>query len=157
MATSPRYDQTALHRARRMRQPGPRQAASSPASASTVAHDLHLRRTDHTVTLQRGELRQQGFWLFPEHGGAGSDACGGADPGGGLSVGELQYPHQELGHGGRAVLPRQICRGVGDQPVINQREFVADGFEALPHRHLLIGFEAIKSAGFHGVDHIGKC
>jgi hypothetical protein len=37
VATSPRYDQTALHRARRMRQPGPRQAASSPASTSTVA------------------------------------------------------------------------------------------------------------------------
>jgi hypothetical protein len=67
--------------------------------------------------------------------------------------GELQYPHQELGHGGRAVLPRQIGGvGVGDQQVINQRKFVADAFEALPHRHLLIGFQAVKSASFGAAD-----
>jgi hypothetical protein len=71
--------------------------------------------------------------------------------------GELQYPYQELGHGGRAVLPRQISGvGSGDQPVINQREFVADAFEALPHRDLLVRFEVIKPAGFDGADHIGE-
>jgi hypothetical protein len=30
--------------------------------------------------------------------------------------------------------------GVGDQPVVDQGEFVAEAFEALPHRHLLIRF-----------------
>jgi hypothetical protein len=41
-------------------------------------HHLYLCRTDHTVTLQRGELWQLGFQLFAEHGGAGSDRGGGA-------------------------------------------------------------------------------
>jgi hypothetical protein len=56
------------------------------------------------------------------------------------------------------MVAEQYCRGriggvgVGDQPVINQREFVAEAFEALPHRHLLIGVQAVKSAGFDGVD-----
>jgi hypothetical protein len=54
-------------------------------------------------------------------------------------VGQLQDPYQELGHGRRAVFPRHICGvGVGDQPVIDQGEFVAEAFEALPHRDLLI-------------------
>jgi hypothetical protein len=76
-----------------------------------------------------------------------------ADSGGGFTVGELQHPHQKLGHGRRAVLPRQIG-GVssGDQPVINQRKPVAEAFEALPYRDLLVSFQVIKSAGFGGVD-----
>jgi hypothetical protein len=120
-------------------------------------HNLHLHRTHHTATLQRRQDRQQGFQPFAEHGAAGSDRRCGPDPGGGFPVGELQYPYQELGHGGRAVLPRQISGvGSGDQPVINQREFVADAFEALPHRDLLVRFEVIKPAGFDGADHIGE-
>jgi hypothetical protein len=72
-------------------------------------------------------------------------------------VGELQHPYQELGHGGRAVLPRQISGvGVGDQPVVDQGEFVAEAFEALPHRDLLIGVQLVKSAGFGGADEVGE-
>jgi hypothetical protein len=93
-----------------------------------------------------------------EHGGAGSDRRGGADPGGGLALGELQDPHQEWGHGGRAVFPRQIRGvGVGDQPVVDRGEFVADAFEALPHHHLLVRFEMVKPAGFDGADQVGEC
>jgi hypothetical protein len=36
-------------------------------------------------------------------------------------------------------------------------EFVADGFEALPHRDLLIGVQLVKSAGFGGADEVGEC
>ena len=54
-------------------------------------------------------------------------------------MGELQRPHQELGHGGGTVVPGQICgfRG-GDQTMVNQRQPIPDAFEALPHRHLLL-------------------
>ena len=45
---------------------------------------------------------------------------------------------------------------VGDQPVINQRQFVAEAFEALPQRHLLIGLKVIKPAGFDGCDQFGE-
>jgi hypothetical protein len=75
------------------------------------------------------------------HGGAGPERRCGADSGSSLTMGELQHPYQELGHGGRAVFPRQISSiGVGDQSVVDQGEFVAEAFEALPHRHLLIRF-----------------
>jgi hypothetical protein len=71
-------------------------------------------------------------------------------------VAELQDPYQELGHGRGAVLPRQISRiGSSDQLVVDQREFVSDAFEALPHRYLLIGVQLVKSAGFDGVDQVG--
>jgi hypothetical protein len=87
---------------------------------------------------------------------AGSDRRCGADPGDGFAVGELQHPCQELGHGRRAVFPRQIGGvGVGDQLVVDQGEFVADAFEALPHRDLLIGVQLIKPAGFDGRDEFG--
>lgn len=46
---------------------------------------------------------------------------------------------------------------VGDQSVINQRQFVAEAFEALPYRHLLIGLKVIKPAGFGGTDHLVDC
>jgi hypothetical protein len=75
------------------------------------------------------------------HGGAGPDRRGGADPGSSFTVGQLQDPYQELGHGRRAVLPSQIAGfRLGDQSVVDQGEFVAEAFEALPHRHLLIRF-----------------
>ena len=61
----------------------------------------------------------------------GPDRGGGTDPGRGFAGGELQHPDQELGHGGGAVLLRQVVGfGVGDQPVIDQRQPVAEGFEA---------------------------
>jgi hypothetical protein len=41
--------------------------------------------------------------------------------------------------------------------VINQGEFVADAFEALPQRHLLISLKAVKAAGFDGADQVGEC
>jgi hypothetical protein len=73
-------------------------------------------------------------------------------------VGQLQHPYQELGHGRRAVFPGQISRiGSGDQSVINKRQPVADAFEALPHRHLLVVLQLIKSAVFGGVDEVGEC
>jgi hypothetical protein len=40
--------------------------------------------------------------------------------------------------------------------VINQREFVAEAFEALPHRDLLIGVQVVKPAGFEGRDEVGE-
>jgi hypothetical protein len=46
---------------------------------------------------------------------------------------------------------------VGDQPVVDQGEFVAEAFEALPHRHLLVVLQLIKSAVFGGVDEVGEC
>ena len=74
-----------------------------------------------------------------EHRGTRSDGGGGTDPGRGVTGGQLQHPHQELGHGGGAVLLRQMVGfGVGDQLVIDERLPVAEGFEALPHRDLLL-------------------
>jgi hypothetical protein len=35
---------------------------------------------------------------------------------------------------------RSAVVGSGDQSVVDQGEFVAEAFEALPHRHLLIRF-----------------
>ena len=40
--------------------------------------------------------------------------------------------------------------------MIHQRQLVANGFEALPHRHLLLSFEPLKGAGFDGGDQVGE-
>jgi len=45
---------------------------------------------------------------------------------------------------------------IGDQAVINNRQPVAEGFEALPHRDLLGAVEVIKPAGFDGGDQLGE-
>jgi hypothetical protein len=46
---------------------------------------------------------------------------------------------------------------VRDQPVIYQRQLVPNGFETLPGRNLLLGFQLIKTARFKCGDHIGEC
>lgn len=52
---------------------------------------------------------------------------------------------------------RQVAGlGVSDQAMIDEREFVAEGFEALPHRHLLGGIELSKTARFDGGDQFGE-
>ena len=56
-----------------------------------------------------------------------------------------------------AVLLREMAGlRVSDQAVIHQRQLVANGFEALPHRHLLLSFEPLKGAGFDGCDQVGE-
>jgi hypothetical protein len=56
------------------------------------------------------------------------------------SRGELQYPYQELGHVGEAVAAGQITGfRVGNQTMINDGQFVAEGFEALQHCELCGG------------------
>jgi hypothetical protein len=40
--------------------------------------------------------------------------------------------------------------------VIDQRQPVPQGFQPVPHRHLLIGCELIKRTGFDGFDYIGE-
>ena len=51
---------------------------------------------------------------------------------------------------------RSVGFGVGDQPVIDERESVAEGFELLPHSDLLGGFEVIKAAGVDGCEEFGE-
>ena len=116
-------------------------------------HNRHLLGGEGAVALQRGQPRQHRFQFLPQHGAAGSDRCCGTDPGGGFTVGQLQHPHQELADSRAAILTGQvIALGVSDQAVINQRQLVAHGFEALPHRHLPGGCQVIKSTRFDGAD-----
>ena len=68
-------------------------------------------------------------------------------------MGQLQHPHQELAESRAAILTGQVVAlRVSDQAVIHQRQLIANRFEALPHRHLLLSFEPLKGAGFDGCD-----
>jgi hypothetical protein len=72
-------------------------------------------------------------------------------------VGKLRHPRHELGHGGAAVSLGQIVGfTVADQLMIDQRQPVPDGFDALPHSQLFGRRQLIKSAGFHRGDQISE-
>ena len=78
-------------------QSGPGQVVHGPF------HYGHFLCRNLAPTLQRGQPRPLRFQPFSEHRGARSDRGGGPDPGGRLTVRDLQHPHQELGHRGGAV------------------------------------------------------
>jgi hypothetical protein len=118
------------------------------------------RSTIATFSVERApsrcsaaQPRQHRLQLLAQHGEARPKAGGGTDPGGGFTVGQLQHPHQELAESRAAILTGQvIALRVSDQAVIHQRQLVANGFEALPHRHLVRRIQVIKSTRFDGAD-----
>ena len=72
-------------------------------------------------------------------------------------MGQLHDPCQEPGEVAEAVAAGQIAGlGVGDQIVIDQRELVPEGLEALPPRQLLGGIQLIQTAAVHCFDEFGE-
>jgi len=120
-------------------------------------HNLHFLRRQHALLLQCGQSGQQWIQGCAEHRGTRPDGRGGTDSGGGVTGGKLQHPHQELDHDGGAVFPGQVgCFSISDHPVLDEREFVAEGFDLLPQSDLLGGFQVIESTGVDGSKEFGE-